>query len=170
MPHLITPNCTFNIINSLWPGDAIQQHRSGSTLVSKVMVSCTKPFPEPMLTYHQRCSVIFYILYILRAISEVLMNLIHNVFGDYTYKTTITSPRANELTLFLQICFLIPCINMISVKLPPYSLQYLSHMSPTSLPLFPLVLSQDQRFTTRAKEQGLTNSFQQGTHWNITRH
>ena len=46
----------------------------------------TKPLPEPMLTSW----TVFCAIH-LRAISEVLMNLIRNVFGRYTLKIT-TSP------------------------------------------------------------------------------
>ena len=38
-------------VNSLWPGDAIWQHRSGSG--NSLLPDGTKPLPEPMWTYHK---------------------------------------------------------------------------------------------------------------------
>ena len=39
------------LVNSLWPSDTIQRHKSGSTLAQ--VPDGTKPLPEPMLTYLQ---------------------------------------------------------------------------------------------------------------------
>ena len=47
--HVVISVCLYN---SLWPSNVIWWHRSGSMLPV-----ATKPLPEPMLTYHQRCSV-----------------------------------------------------------------------------------------------------------------
>ena len=67
----------------------------------QVMACClfiTKPFPEPMLTYHHK----FFGIH-LRAISqEVLMNLIHkSSFKNTLLKLTWHPPGANELTSVL---------------------------------------------------------------------
>ena len=43
--------------NSLLSNDPMWQHRSRSTLPQVMACCCTKPLPEPMLTYHQRCSL-----------------------------------------------------------------------------------------------------------------
>ena len=55
----------------------------------------TKPLPEPMLTYHQRWSVVF--------TCEFHKNKIHNLnpqhmFGDYAFISLAHFPGANELT------------------------------------------------------------------------
>ena len=42
--------------NTLWPGDTIWLHRSGSTpaqIILGLLPDSTKPLPDPMLTYHQ---------------------------------------------------------------------------------------------------------------------
>ena len=46
-------------ITSLWPSDAIWQHRSRSTLAQVMVCYMTKPLPESMLTSHQQCYVAF---------------------------------------------------------------------------------------------------------------
>ena len=46
--------------------------------------------PEPMLTYHQRCSV--------SCTSAVLQGFLMNISKDYTFDITTTSPRSSELT------------------------------------------------------------------------
>ena len=63
----------------------------GNTVLGQDWSGSTKPLPEPIspkfLGIH------------LRAISEeVLMNFIHNMFGNYYFKIIITLSRSNELT------------------------------------------------------------------------
>ena len=43
------------LVNSLWHINAMRWHRFGQTLaqVNSLLPNGTKPFPEPMLTYHQ---------------------------------------------------------------------------------------------------------------------
>ena len=55
------PTCS---IGTLCPIDAIWQQRSLLTFVniglgSGLLLDSSKPLPEPMLTYHQKCSVAF---------------------------------------------------------------------------------------------------------------
>ena len=46
-------------VNSVWPNDAICQYESWSQS-GQLMVCCdSKPISEPVLNYHQRCSVAF---------------------------------------------------------------------------------------------------------------
>ena len=55
-------SCSQHGPNSLWLiNDAIGRHRSGSKLayVMALVPGGTKPLPEPILSYHQRCSVVF---------------------------------------------------------------------------------------------------------------
>ena len=55
MPSM-SPVCC---LNSLWPSGAIWWHRSGSASAQVVMTPSHNWLPEPMLTYHQRLSVVF---------------------------------------------------------------------------------------------------------------
>ena len=57
----------------------------------------TKPLPEIMLTYHQRCSVAFTKEQFQNGAHELNLQL---VFESYMFEITITSPRVNELTNF----------------------------------------------------------------------
>ena len=52
----------------------------------------------------------------MNAISQdVLMNLIHNMFKDYTDKMTDTSPRAQWVMLFGHGTYLHPMVNRVSI-------------------------------------------------------
>ena len=56
----------------------------------------TKPLPEPMLTYHQRCSLAFTWE---QSHAQVLMNLIHNMCSEIACSKLLPHlPGTNELT------------------------------------------------------------------------
>ena len=84
--------------NPLRPSDAIRRPKSGSIL-PQVRACCadgTKPLPEPMLTYHQRCSESNFT-------SPHELNLQH-LLGDYTFKITTTSPRVQWVKESMSWC------------------------------------------------------------------
>ena len=97
-----------DMVNALWPSDAIWRHESRSTLVSVhgLLPGGTKPLPEPMLTYHQS-SVIH-----LRAISqEIPQPPFTKISLKITYlESNWNIPGANELNRNVQnITKLYPC-------------------------------------------------------------
>ena len=78
--------CIF--FNSLWPSGSMWWLISGSTL-AQIMVCCLT-VPSHYLNQCWLTLQVFFFFIHLRAISqEILMN----VFGDYTFKITTTSPR-----------------------------------------------------------------------------
>ena len=75
--------------NSVWPSDAIWRYRSGLTL-AEVIPNSTKSLPEPMLTYHERYSVVFTWEQFHKCSKIALSELLPHI------------PRANELKCLYQ--------------------------------------------------------------------
>ena len=93
MNHLDSCQETRVVINSLWPSDTIWQCRSGSTW-TQIMVCCLTVITWSKVVIPSK---VFCDIH-LRAISQVLIKLIHNKFSKLTFfKLLPPLPEGNEI-------------------------------------------------------------------------
>ena len=90
----------FEIINPLWPSDAIWQPRSGSTLAE--VIACCLTAPSYYLQANADLSPNVFCGFHLRVISQGLMKLIQNIYLEITLlKSQPHHHWANELNTIM---------------------------------------------------------------------